>query len=80
MNLGATARSYKMKNVALPATLLGKDGGGEESSDQSDYCEDDFQDLMSTKQIEQSIKVFYDRLKELINPIDELRLKLDSVH
>ena len=52
MNLGATARSYKMKNVALPATLLGKDGGGEESSDKSDYCEDDFQDLMSTKQIE----------------------------
>ena len=24
--------------------------------------------------------MFYDRLKELINPIDEERLKLDSVH
>ena len=46
----------------------------------SDYSDGDFQDLMSVKQIQQSIKVFYDRLRELINPIDEDRLKLDSVH
>jgi hypothetical protein len=35
---------------------------------------------MSIKQIQKSIKVFYDRLKELINPIDDERLKLDAVH
>jgi hypothetical protein len=35
---------------------------------------------MSTKEIEQSIKIFYDRLKELINPIDEDRLRLDAVN
>jgi hypothetical protein len=35
---------------------------------------------MSKKEILKSIKVFYDRLKELINPIDEERLKLDSVN
>jgi hypothetical protein len=51
-----------------------------DENDDSDYCDDDFKDLMSIKQIQQSIKVFYDRLKELMNPIDEDRLKLDSVH
>ena len=44
-----------------------------------DYKEDDFKDLMSLKEQQQSIKVFYDRLQELINPIDPLRLELDTV-
>ena len=35
---------------------------------------------MSKKQIERNIQEIYNRLKELINPIDEERLKLDSVH
>ena len=35
---------------------------------------------MSNQQIEQSIRVFFDRMHELINPIDPERLKLDSVH
>ena len=49
-------------------------------SELEDYQEGDFADLMSTKQIQQSIKVFHDRLRELINPIDMNRLRLDSVH
>lgn len=68
-----------MKNVALPGSLLDKENA-DDDGDQSDYNADDFKDLLSIKQIQQSIKVFYDRLKELINPIDEERLKLDSVH
>lgn len=76
--LGSTARKYKIKDVkSLPPSLLDKDGA---ESEHSDYTDDDFKDLMSIKQIQQSIKVFYDRLKELINPIDEERLRLDSVH
>jgi hypothetical protein len=35
---------------------------------------------MSQKQILESIKVYFDRVRELINPIDEERLKLDSVN
>ena len=34
---------------------------------------------MSNKQIEENIKVFFDRMHELVNPIDHTRLKLDSV-
>ena len=34
---------------------------------------------MSNKQIEENIRVFFDRMHELVNPIDEQRLKLDSV-
>ena len=45
----------------------------------SDYSETDFSDLLSNKQIEENIKVFFDRMHELINPIDQGRLKLDSV-
>lgn len=52
----------------------------DDDGDISDYTEDDFKDLLSKKQIEQSINVIYSRLKELINPIDEQRLRLDSVH
>ena len=48
--------------------------------DESDYSDEDFTDLMSNQQIEQSIRVFFDRMHELINPIDSERLKLDSVH
>jgi hypothetical protein len=77
--VGIIGKKYGEKNIALPSDQLGQ-GGGEESEEMSDYSEGDFQDLMSVKQIQQSIKVFYDRLKELINPIDEERLKLDSVH
>jgi hypothetical protein len=46
----------------------------------TDYTEEDFKDLMSQQQVLQSIKVYFDRLKELINPIDDQRLQLDSVH
>ena len=35
---------------------------------------------MSSSEIEESIKVFYDRIKEMLNPTAEERLKLDSVH
>ena len=76
--LGQLAKKHKVSGVnTLPRSTLDKEG---EESEHSDYCEEDFKDLMSIKQIQQSIKVFYDRLKELINPIDEQRLKLDSVH
>lgn len=34
---------------------------------------------MSNKQIEENIRVFFDRMHELLNPIDAQRLKLDSV-
>lgn len=34
---------------------------------------------MSNKQIEENIRVFFDRIHELVNPIDQQRLKLDSV-
>lgn len=47
--------------------------------EESDYSDDDFQDLLSNKQIEENIRVFFDRMHELVNPIDEQRLKLDSV-
>lgn len=77
VQLGAIARKYSVKGIALPGSILEKEG---DENDDSDYCDDDFKDLMSIKQIQQSIKVFYDRLKELMNPIDEDRLKLDSVH
>lgn len=53
---------------------------GQQSEEGSDYKDEDFQDLMSKKQIERNIQEIYNRLKELINPIDEERLKLDSVH
>lgn len=79
VNLGTVARKYHVKNVALPGSLLDKENADDDGNE-SDYCADDFKDLLSIKQIQQSIKVFYDRLKELINPIDEERLKLDSVH
>ena len=42
-----------------------------EKEEESDYSDDDFQDLLSNKQIEENIKVFFDRMHELINPIDE---------
>ena len=58
-----------MKNVELPRGFLGRDGVAEDS-DHSEYCDDDFKDLMSKSQVEKSIKIFYDRLRELINPID----------
>ena len=35
---------------------------------------------MSIAQMKESIKVFFDRLNELISPIDIERLKLDSVN
>ena len=79
VQLGAIARKYAVRGVALPGSMLEKEGGGDENED-SDYCDDDFKDLMSIKEIQQSIKVFYDRLKELMNPIDEERLKLDTVY
>lgn len=78
VTLGALVKKYKVKNVALLGGLM--DRGNDDDSGQSDYNEDDFKDLMSLQQVQQSIKVYYDRLKELINPIDEERLKLDSVH
>ena len=52
---------------------------GDGANEDSDYSESDFSDLLSNKQIEENIKVFFDRMHELINPIDQGRLKLDSV-
>ena len=48
-------------------------------SEESDYNEDEFSDLRSSAQVQKSIRLFTDRLKELINPIDPQRLDLDSV-
>jgi hypothetical protein len=45
----------------------------------TDYSEQDFSEMHSSEEIEQNIKVFYDRMHELINPIEHERLKLDSV-
>jgi hypothetical protein len=45
----------------------------------TDYSEQDFSDMHSNEEIEQNMKVFYDRMHELINPIEHERLKLDSV-
>ena len=50
-----------------------------DEQEDSDYSDSDFQDLMSNKQIEENIRVFFDRMHELVNPIDQQRLKLDSV-
>lgn len=50
-----------------------------EDSDFTDYSDGDFNDLLTSHQIEHNIKVFYDRIHELINPIEHERLKLDSV-
>jgi hypothetical protein len=35
--------------------------------------------LLSQQQIKADIKVFYDRMHEIMNPIDRERLKVDSV-
>ena len=70
--LGAFAKKYKVSNIkTLAPSMLDHNGI---DSEHSDYCEDDFKDLMSVQQIEQSIKIFYDKLKELMNPIDSDRL------
>ena len=42
-----------------------------EEAQESDYSDTDFQDLMSNKQIEENIRVFFDRMHELVNPIDQ---------
>ena len=63
----------------MPQSLLEKETE-EGEDDVSDYCEDDFKDLLSKKEIQQSIQGIYSRLLELTNPIDEKRLKMDSVH
>ena len=78
--LGQTARKYKVGNIKSLAPSMLEAEGGDSDGGGSDYSEDDFKDLMSVQQIEQSILVFYDRLKELMNPIDADRLKLDSVN
>ena len=78
VQLGAIARKYGVRGVALPQSHVKNEGNND--NEDSDYCDDDFKDLMSIKQIQQSIKVYYDRLRELMNPIDEDRLKLDTVH
>ena len=51
----------------------------ERVSEESDYNEDEFSYLRSSAQVQKSIRLFTDRLKELINPIDPQRLDLDSV-
>ena len=43
----------------------------DEDAELTDYTEEDFKDLMSQQQVLQSIKVYFNRLKELINPIDD---------
>lgn len=47
--------------------------------DDSDYSDGEFKDLMDQKKIQEDIRMFYDRIHELINPIEPERLKLDSV-
>ena len=44
---------------------------GEETSEEEDYKDNDFLDLMSKKQIAQSIQDQFNKLNEIINPIDE---------
>ena len=87
IGLGLMARGqFRLKNLGMPISLLGKEPehrnirGGNDDSDYEDYSEDDFSYLMSSQQKQDSMKVYYDRLKELINPIDIDRLGLDSVH
>jgi hypothetical protein len=47
MELGIIAKKFKVKNVALPGHTSNKEAGDE--SEHSDYCEEDFKDLMSRK-------------------------------
>jgi hypothetical protein len=53
---------------------------GELTSDSEDYKESDFEELMSKNQIERSILEQFNKLKEIMNPIDEDRLKCDAVN
>ena len=48
-------------------------------SEITDYSDTDFNDLLTSHQIEHNIKVFYDRIHELVNPIEYERLKIDGV-
>lgn len=81
VQLGFIGRKYGQKDCGLAQSLLDKEHAGDEAEEAGkDYTEEEFKDLLSQKQIEQSFKVYYDQLKELINPISEERLKLDSVH
>ena len=87
IGLGLMARGqFRLKNLGMPISLLGKEPehrsirGCNDDSDYEDYSGDDFSYLMSSKEKEDSMKAYYDRLKELINPIDTDRLDLDSVH
>ena len=57
------------QNMAKMST--GEAGISLNDAEDSDYSDSDFQDLMSNKQIEENIKVFFDRMHELVNPIDE---------
>ena len=45
----------------------------------TDYSDGEFEGLLTQHKIKAEIKVFYDRIQELLNPIDRERLKLDSV-
>jgi len=47
--------------------------------EETDYSDTEFTDLMDQKKIQQDIKMFFDRLNELMNPIEKERLKVDSV-
>ncbi len=65
-------KKKKKKRVANPQN-------DDADSDFSDYSDQDFSDLLSNTQIEQNIKIVYDRINELMNPIDNERLKVDSI-
>ena len=67
------AKKYHFREIVLTSGGHSKNADSQ-ASDASDYSEEDFRDLLSNEKIQQSIKEFFDRLRELINPIRDERL------
>ena len=79
IKLGTVSRQlYNAQRIGLPVSLL-DEGSQNIQEDGKDYTEADFADLWSVKRKQESINVFYDRLKELLSPIDISRLSFDTV-
>ena len=73
------AKKYHFREIALTSGGNSKKADNQ-ASDASDYSDEDFKDLLTNEKIQQSLKEFFDRLKELINPIRDERLQLDTVN
>lgn len=59
----------KVRRLFLDLGEIGNDNNLAEESE--DYKETDFRELMSKNQIQQSIQDQFNKLQEIINPIDE---------